>query len=331
MTDNTPDEETASIRSALSNNWMSRNKNFGLTTPNQHPNVDVPDLTMASPPRPPTRLLADLQRRWNRAVRHLLSVDARHTSSGRENQTSARDDDVTIDKWFDKITSIQSPSLDTARKYHTLRHLEEMFGYIDQLLELNNKNDDDGRCGGSRYDYDDDDVCVLTLSTFFHDAVYVPRSNTNEEDSATLFRQFMSELASAPGAPAAATAKKESRSHASLRERVVRYVLATKRHILATDQEKNDDCLKLFLDVDMSVLGKEDTAYDVYAGLIREEYEFVDREVYCETRAGILERFLESDVFFSKEMKVGLEDRARRNLQREVIMLKAGCIPGHEA
>ena len=176
-------------------------------------------------------------------------------------------------------------------------------------------------------------AAATTTSTFFHDAVYIPQSNTNEEDSAALFRQFVSELELSLHHGAAAAAGVENDFHLGggvlLQERVIRYILATKSHTLITERDKNDACLKLFMDVDMSVLGKEETAYDVYAGLIRDEYDFVDRKVYCETRAGILERFLESGVFLSKEMKAGLEDRARRNLQREVIMLRTGCIPGH--
>lgn len=54
---------------------------------------------------------------------------------------------------------------------------------------------------------------------------------------------------------------------------------------------------KLFLDLDMAVLGKNwSPAYTSYAYCIRQEYSFVPRDVYCTKRAEILTRFLSTTV-----------------------------------
>ena len=114
--------------------------------------------------------------------------------------------------------------------------------------------------------------------------------------------------------------------------------------------------LKLFLDADMAVLGKESNAYDHYAALIRKEYIHVPHDLYCEKRAEILQSFVtillktveenkdDSDnklhnsdkkvqdkkvryIFASKIMREALERRAVNNLQREIKGLKQGQIP----
>eukprot|EP00567_Pseudictyota_dubia_P013527 CAMPEP_0197446618 /NCGR_PEP_ID=MMETSP1175-20131217/11527_1 /TAXON_ID=1003142 /ORGANISM="Triceratium dubium, Strain CCMP147" /LENGTH=106 /DNA_ID=CAMNT_0042977765 /DNA_START=306 /DNA_END=623 /DNA_ORIENTATION=+ len=81
----------------------------------------------------------------------------------------------------------------------------------------------------------------------------------------------------------------------------------------------------------MSVLAKEPGAYDVYAGLIRREYVHVDKDVYCSKRAEVLTSFLQNGrpIFACEAMReAGLEERARKNVEREVRLLKEGVIPG---
>jgi predicted metal-dependent HD superfamily phosphohydrolase len=107
---------------------------------------------------------------------------------------------------------------------------------------------------------------TMTLSVLFHDAVYDPKSSTNEEDSAALYRTFASELShaiiSAMDSSATTTTSTTSTlaslpSHFFDYDRVGHYILATKHHnsILVST---NDICLKLFLDADMAVLEKHE-------------------------------------------------------------------------
>ena len=88
-----------------------------------------------------------------------------------------------------KITSREK------RHYHTLRHFEEMFGYSDLLIpyELNHVQDngvtltEKGMTLSVNTKLFD---AILTLSIFFHDAIYNPKSSTNEEDSVALYKNF---------------------------------------------------------------------------------------------------------------------------------------------
>ena len=193
-----------------------------------------------------------------------------------------------------------------------------MFGYIEVLLNITTvKNDDNNRV-------------VLIMATFFHDAIYDVNSASNEKDSSNLFRQFWEELSSVlspPNGPWEGI------------ERISRYILATQSHVppkfsLSNDPKRTNDhhYLCIFLDIDMAVLGKEATAYDAYAVLIREEYSHVPHRTYCEKRSEILESFLDDKggdnssgymtIYATKIMREMLEERATMNLRREIKNLR---------
>lgn len=143
---------------------------------------------------------------------------------------------------------------------------------------------------------------AVILAIFFHDAIYNAKSSTNEEDSTELFQSF------------------------ETNGLVEEMIMASKAH---ADTDK--PTVAFFLDLDLSVLGKTDAAYQQYAFLIRKEYSFVPHETYCEKRANILESFLQQQyiyktVFF-RDM---FEERARSNLIREIDLLRRGVIPGME-
>jgi predicted metal-dependent HD superfamily phosphohydrolase len=191
--------------------------------------------------------------------------------------------------WWDRIVSLHSAP---DRRYHTLMHLHEMMGFLDIMKQSRNP--------------------IMILAVFFHDAIYDAKSSTNEEESAKLFQEFCADVHA---------------SNSDIEASVVQYILLTKSHIVP--QDSDDFTLALFLDIDMAVLGKEESAYLHYAGLIRHEYHFVERSVYCEKRAEVLTSFLrESQIFASAPMREALEEQARRNLLKEIELLKSGIIPG---
>ena len=109
-----------------------------------------------------------------------------------------------------------------------------------------------------------------------------------------------------------------------------------------------------FLDADLAVLGKQPAAYDHYAALIREEYQHVHHDTYCENRADILESFLgeggdrdgdggeiedgtattsssgdTATIFWTLAMQESFEEQAVANLRREIDTLRKGVIPSH--
>ncbi|EED95521.1 predicted protein, partial [Thalassiosira pseudonana CCMP1335] len=168
-------------------------------------------------------------------------------------------------QWFEKVTAMYN---EPHRAYHNMTHVEDVLSSLDYLME-----EEDVHCNEQA----SVDVAIATFAAFFHDVVYNPKSATNEKDSAELFVQF----ASALWEVVISLSSKEC-------------IIATATHINSSTQanETNNILLATFLDADMSTLGRSEEAYDKYAGCIRKEYVFVERDVYCQKRAEILESFL---------------------------------------
>ncbi|OEU08707.1 hypothetical protein FRACYDRAFT_151794, partial [Fragilariopsis cylindrus CCMP1102] len=135
----------------------------------------------------------------------------------------------------------------------------------------------------------------MAWAIFFHDVVYDPKSNQNEKDKKPLGEE--------------------------------------------DDDDDNDNdeiefilqMQQYFLDIDMTVLGKRQNAYLQYASLIRKEFAFVPRDVYCTKRAEILETFLgdgnKKHIYLTKTFQEAFEERARSNLREEINLLRKNIIP----
>jgi predicted metal-dependent HD superfamily phosphohydrolase len=197
-------------------------------------------------------------------------------------------------RWFDRLWKLHSE--EETRCYHTPVHLEEMLGYFQLFATQENEEN-----------------ATIVLATFFHDAIYNAKSTTNEEDSARLFENFAKDVNMDP----------------SLRQNVVDFILATKKHVASSADKNSQAALALFLDLDLAVLGKTASAYDKYAALIRKEYLHLPHAVYCEKRSQVLRAFLEEQprIYGTSAFAAALEDRARSNLRREIKSLLSGVIP----
>ncbi len=170
------------------------------------------------------------------------------------------------------------------RHYHTLRHIAECLAEFDSARHLAGQ------------------PVAVELAIWFHDAIYDPRAQDNEEKSADLARQRIAEAGDKP----------------DLCEAVATLVLATKTH----DPSAHADA-PLLVDVDLSILGAPSARFLEYEDQIRREYTWVPDATFAAKRAEILQRFLareriySTDQFFSK-----YEQRARTNLQDSVRKLK---------
>lgn len=80
--------------------------------------------------------------------------------------------------------------------------------------------------------------------------MYDPKSGSNEEDSAVVFRRFSDAVELNPSAAST----------------VSDYIIATKRHNV---NESDDPDLRAFIDLDMAVVGRESSAYLAYASQVR--------------------------------------------------------------
>jgi predicted metal-dependent HD superfamily phosphohydrolase len=237
---------------------------------------------------------------WNGAVDHLQLYCS---SLQEENKTFFKD-------WFYQLWNLHT--MYAVRHYHTVVHLEEMCYYLQFIFEtLVMKEKSTMRTDRAK--------SILLLAIFFHDAIYDPQSNKNEEESASLFETFANDI----------------NMHPHEKHDVVAYILATKHHTVDDDIVKSmlpgaiiDYPLLLFLDLDMAVLGKDEQSYKQYAALIRREYDFVPLSTYCAKRAEILEAFLQQkQIFYTPVFHSAFECRARRNIQHEILCLRKGNIP----
>lgn len=220
-------------------------------------------------------------------------------------------------EWWNRLWQLQA--CDTTRHYHTMIHLWEMVGYYQAVRRTGNFN-----INGV------EDRAIL-LAIFFHDAKYDGRRTDNEDASIELFQQFMSsihhhhdDVNEIKKINNGSIGTQEMNEVSTL---VVDLITATKHHNVSAS---HSTAVALFLDLDMAVLGKTSQAYLMYASLIRKEYNFVPREIYCAKRAEILDTFLNRSepIYGTEFFRTLLENRAVENLRSEIHLLRNSIIPG---
>ncbi|MET8487645.1 hypothetical protein ABZV76_27540 [Streptomyces tendae] len=177
------------------------------------------------------------------------------------------------------------------RRYHTLAHLTAVLDHVDVLAQHA------------------DDVDVVRLAAWFHDAVYRPDRSENEERSARLAERALPEA----GVPAARTAE------------VARLVRLTVTHAPADDDRDG----QVLCDADLAILASPPSAYAAYTAAVREEYHFVPNDAFREGRAAILRQLLDlPSLFHTPYGRREWEATARHNLTGELEMLSLPDTPG---
>jgi predicted metal-dependent HD superfamily phosphohydrolase len=167
------------------------------------------------------------------------------------------------------------------RYYNTLNHIHSVLSVIQPVIDSIERPEH------------------LLLGIWFHDTIYEPKRNDNEEQSAIYAELSLDRLAINSSTIAA----------------VKQLILNTKHHYPLVNHLNS----WLFLDSDLSILGASNDDYQQYAKNIRLEYIFLSDREYRRGRIQILQQFLArkriyySDYFFCK-----LESQARINLQTEI-------------
>lgn len=166
------------------------------------------------------------------------------------------------------------------RFYHTLSHLEYMFGQLENAWALITEKEN------------------VEWAVFYHDLVYDPARHDNEERSAdSAFALLMSY----------GVKKKTCLT-------INKMILSTKNHETSADNNTN-----YFLDADLSILGAEPDRYKIYAEDVRKEYSAYSDNIFNAGRAGVIERFLKSERIFKTDLFYRkLEKQARENLKNEL-------------
>lgn len=171
-----------------------------------------------------------------------------------------------------------------ARCYHNLSHIHSLLNLYDACQQSATHGD------------------AIRWAIWFHDGIYDTRRKDNEERSAAWAAQIMQNIK----APDELTA------------RVRQLILATKRH----EPDALDDEGRIFLDLDLAILGSEWAIYQRYAWAIRREYAWVPKFLYRRERRKILTNFLNrKTIYLTATMSRRYEQQAKRNLQAEVAAL----------
>ena len=184
-------------------------------------------------------------------------------------------------------TAIESRYCEPGRAYHTLEHILDLIIISRQFRTKIS------------------DYTSVLLAIIFHDIIYDPKSNINEEDSAVLFVELLQE-----------------HLDGSLLTKTANYIIATTDHLPGKILDYD---LLLFLDLDMSILGRERDEYSSYAAKIRMEYSHIDESAFNVGRSGFLRKTLQSHnhILLTEEFRTLMESKARSNLEWEINFLES--------
>ena len=174
------------------------------------------------------------------------------------------------------------------RHYHGLAHVEALLALAREYLA------------------DLADPRAVEAAIWFHDAIYDSRRSDNEARSAAL-----------------AAAKLAPRVEPARLSRITAMIEATATHVLPDlgDEAATRDAA-FFLDMDLSILGAPQSAFDSYEAAVRREYAWVDDEAWAAGRAAVLRKFLaRPTIFHTEAFRQRFETAARINIARSIAAL----------
>ena len=149
---------------------------------------------------------------------------------------------------------------------------------------------------------------AVTAAACFHDAVYDPRADDNEERSAELAEAQLASLGWEP----------------ARRRAVAELIRATAGHLVDPPGGAAGSPWErpILLDADLAVLGSEPAAYDAYVNGVRSEYAHLSASEWIEGRSMVVGRLLaRSPLYATYPARAWWEERARANLAAELATL----------
>ena len=170
---------------------------------------------------------------------------------------------------------------ETQRAYHTLTHIADCLQKLELYL--------------AHYPEFAVHRSLMVVAFLFHDAIYETvdkeKAANNELESARLFLRL-------------------SESFSEESKKIIEgLILATKTHIANTELEK------VFVDIDLSILGETAARYKKYDQGIRFEYSWVPEEPYFKRRKEVLAHFAQRSPLYKTEFFQRLyEKQAKINL-----------------
>lgn len=169
------------------------------------------------------------------------------------------------------------------RHYHTLTHIHACLLQFDDVKDCVS------------------DMFHVETAIWFHDTIYAPSQDNNEEISAQYAQKFLEDIAVNPRDI----------------EKTIRFILCTKHPIKPTGDDE-----KYLVDIDLSILGKGAIDYEKYEHAIRQEYNAVPNDSYKIGRAAVLNSFLQSDrIYLTDYFYEKYEVNARENISQALAQL----------
>ena len=171
---------------------------------------------------------------------------------------------------------LESHYEESARKYHSTRHINECLGILDRTHHLEASNP------------------LVEYALWFHDAIYNTFSKKNEERSADAAVKVL-ERSGRPNADCA----------------LVRAMIMATRH----GMQPTEPPLQLLVDIDLAILGAEADRYAEFELQIRAEYWWLPTAMYRKQRAAVLQSFVtRPSIYATHEFRERLERQARNNI-----------------
>lgn len=177
------------------------------------------------------------------------------------------------------LTSYTEPH----RSYHNLSHIYSLLMMAEEY-----------------YDFIGNPI-LFELSIWFHDLVYDPSRNDNEEKSAERALELLSPYIGD-----------------AFLENLKQMILSTIKHSPILKDLDNE----LFLDLDMSVLAADSEVYKAYTKAIRKEYSIFPDEMYHVGRKTVLENFSNKEsIFLTQFFRSNFEQKAMENIKSELMSM----------
>lgn len=188
--------------------------------------------------------------------------------------------EVSLSQQEELLLTLLSYYSEVNRFYHNCQHLKRMLSQFDQVKHL----------AINSYN--------IQLGIWFHDCIYDPTKTDNEEKSADFAVTKLTILG----------------LNQALINQVKDLILLTKNHQICANLDG-----KILLDLDLAILGSCVHEYKIYMMAIRQEYAWLNSQIYAQKRREILERFLAKErIYQTNFFHEKLERQAKINLKQEL-------------
>jgi len=174
---------------------------------------------------------------------------------------------------FSRIMAAYSES---HRYYHTFGHIKHCLSELDEVKGLMGSSDE------------------VEYAIWLHDMVYDTHASDNEEKSARIAKEILSE-SSCP----------------EIKVRKIQQLILITTH----QQQPETPDAHFMVDIDLTILGQPPEIFDIYERNIRAEYSWVSAEDYKIGRSKVLQSFLNRpSIYNTNWFKKLYEHQARENI-----------------